>query len=408
MRVVLVVPSFPKLSESFIVSKFLGLWARGWDVHIVCSESLDSQWQNFPDLQNQPAVRRRVKVAWPHRPKWLAASLIPLAVARCGLANPAGTWRYLSKGSSRFGGAVLRRFYLDAGLVALKPDLIHFEFGALAVGRMYLKSLLGCRIVVSFRGYDLNLSGLDQPAYYRDVWERADSLHLLGRDLWNRARRRGCPADKSHVLIPPAINVKFFDAVDRSCHRNGARQTLRLLSVGRLEWKKGYEYALQSIRRLRDRGIDCAYRIIGSGKMLEALAYARHQLGLTDSVELVGALPHPKVKAEMAQADVFLHAAVSEGFCNAVLEAQAMRLPVVCTDADGLSENVLDGETGFVVPRRNPEAMAEKLAHLAASPDLRRKMGEAGRQRVCSHFRIEDQISSFDRWYGDVLGSTYG
>ena len=118
----------------------------------------------------------------------------------------------------------------------------------------------------------------------------------------------------------------------------------------------------------------------GEGSCLDAVAYARHEMGLEESVSFLGPLPPTAVKREMLWADVFLHAAVSEGFCNAVIEAQAMKLPVVCTDADGLPENVCEGETGFVVPRRDPEAMALGISRLAADPSLRERMGRAGRQ----------------------------
>ena len=173
--------------------------------------------------------------------------------------------------------------------------------------------------------------------------------------------------------------------------------------MGRLEWKKGYEYALQAVKLLADQGISCEYRIIGAGSYLGAIGFARHQLGLESVVRFMGALSPQEVKSHLLWADVFLHAAVSEGFCNAVLEAQAMGLPVVCTDAGGLPENVAHGETGFVAPRRNPAALAEKLALLAKEPHRRREMGQAGRQRVLTHFQIADQISAFDRLYRMVL-----
>jgi len=105
----------------------------------------------------------------------------------------------------------------------------------------------------------------------------------------------------------------------------------------------------------------------------------------------------------MRWADVFLHPAVSEGFCNAVLEAQAMRLPVVASDADGLAENVDDDRTGFVVPRRDPAAMAEKLALLAEDGPLRREMGGAGRARVERCFALPQQIGEFDRFFREVV-----
>ncbi len=108
-----------------------------------------------------------------------------------------------------------------------------------------------------------------------------------------------------------------------------------------------------AVRKLVDRGVQCEYRIVGEGDFLGAVAFARHQLGLGDRVTFVGSGSRDLVRAEMQKADVLLHAAVSEGFCNAVLEAQAMKLPVVCTDADGLPENVENGVTGIVVARRD-------------------------------------------------------
>lgn len=406
-RIVLVVPSFPKLSETFVVSQFAGLLERGWDVHIVCSTSEESEWQKFPKLAAQSEVRRRVHVRWPIKPRWLAGLLLPATFARSFLANPRGTTCYLLEGLRRWGIRAAEQFYLDANIIRLRPDLIHFEFGALAVKRMHLKPWIGAKILVSFRGYDLNFVGLEDPNFYHEIWEHADALHLLGEDLWRRAQRRGCPSNKPHFLIPPAIDTEFFDPGARShvdiC--GNPDRPLRILGVGRLEWKKGYEWGLQAIQKLIEKGIHTEYRIIGDGASLEAVMFACHQMGLEDAVQWLGALPRTGVREQMQWADVFLHSAVSEGFCNAVLEAQSMALPVVCTDADGLPENVAHGGTGFVVPRRDPEAIAARLTQLAGDPTLRQRMGTAGRERVLSHFRISHQIDSFERMYRFILNS---
>jgi glycosyltransferase involved in cell wall biosynthesis len=405
MRVVLIVPAFPKLSETFIVSKFLGLLEKGWDVQIACDSSDLAEWKNFPDLASRSGIRERVHRAWPHRPRWVALLLLPVMLVNSFIRNRRGTLRYLKQCWPRFGWDTLRRLYLDANLLVLSPNVIHFEFGTLALGRMHLKDVLGCKVVVSFRGYDLNFAGLENPTHYREVWDGADALHLLGDDLWRRAQRRGCPPDKVHALIPPAIDVKFFVPGDhRHTEETGTRERpLRILSVGRLEWKKGYEYALSAVSILREQGVNFEYRIIGDGGFLEAVSFARHQMGVENAVHLLGARSRSEVRAEMLRADVFLHPAVSEGFCNAVLEAQSMVLPVVCSDADGLAENVVNGETGFVVLRRNPQSMAEKLILLASNPAVRQRMGLAGRQRVIACFQMADQISAFDRLYHQVI-----
>jgi colanic acid/amylovoran biosynthesis glycosyltransferase len=124
-------------------------------------------------------------------------------------------------------------------------------------------------------------------------------------------------------------------------------------------------------------------------------------------VTLLGAGTRELVRDELRAADVFLHAAVSEGFGNAVLEAQACAVAVVCTDADGLSENVVDGITGLVVPRRDRRALAAALLRLAHDPPYRRALGDAGRRRVIERFRPGCQIDAWQQFYETALvGST--
>ncbi len=346
-------------------------------------------WRGPPDAECLPRL-------WRPRPSVRAC---------CTTRGPRGG--FLLRGALRDGWSSLKRLYLDAILIRLSPDLVHFEFGTLAVGKTYLKELLGCRMSASFRGFDVNFAGLEEPHYYAEVFREVDLVHCLGEDLWRRAVRRGCPADKEHVLIPPAIDTAFFDPGERQTASvvGTPERPLRILGVGRLVWQKGYEDALEAVRLLRRAGICVEYRIVGDGYYSDAIAYSRHEMGLDDSVSLLGAVSPAAVRGEMLWADLFLHAAVSEGFCNAVIEAQAMQLPIVCTDASGLVENVADGVTGFVAPRRDPEALARGVSRLAADPSLRERMGRAGRRRVLELFRIGDQIAAFDQAYARLMGA---
>ena len=402
-RVALIVPVFPVLSETFIVRQWLGLLDRGWDVHVVCQRLDVHAWRNKKALSARPELRRRVHEVGPTHSAARAALHLPKTIARW-LGSPVATLRHGRKLSSKGLAEMLKRLYLDAPLLAIGPGLIHFEFGSLAPKRMDLGPLLDARIVVSFRGFDLNYVGLHDPDYYQPVWAGADGLHFLGEDLLRRAESRGYRSAKVHRLIPPAVDSSLFQPGPKDERSNDG--PLRILSVGRLEWKKGYDYALRAIKLLVDRGVALTYTLVGGGSELQSLAYAQHQLGLQDVVNLIGPLPHSEVLEHLSHADVFLHPAVSEGFCNAVLEAQAMELPVVVTDADGLGENVEDGVTGFVVVRRDPEALARRLEQLAGDPELGRRMGRAGRSRVLEHFRPEQEIEAFEQLYGEALATT--
>lgn len=359
-RVVMVTDHFPKFSETFFVSKFVELRRRGWDVHVICNRSSREQWRYFPSLADELRDSSRIHVAPDFERK----------------------------------------------ILELKPDLVHFGYGTLALGRMHIRGLVGCKVVVSFRGYDINYFGLDKAGCYDEVWQSADMLHFVGRDVWTRARRRGCPDDKPHAVITDAVDVSRFDPPPRRRERAGTRERpLRILSVGRLHWKKGYDHGLRALRSLLDRGIEAHYQVVGEGDHREATLFAIHDLELQDHVELLGARSSDDVRESMRWADALLHPAVSEGFCVSVIEAQAMGLPIVCTDADGLSENVADGVTGFVVPRRDAEALAGKLATLATDPGLRERLGQAARQRAQAHFSVERQLDRFEGLYRKLLGS---
>jgi colanic acid/amylovoran biosynthesis glycosyltransferase len=401
MRVVLVVPAFPRRSETFIAAKALGLLDRGVDVHIVCDASRPAQWAEYGADHAVHRLRDRTHLTAPTRfePGRLGDSArLVSRVAR----RPAAVAHYLGRTDTGVARKA-RDLYLDAVLVDLAPDVVHFEFGSLAVGRTRLKDRLGAALTVSFRGHDLNFVGLDDPDHLADVWRDADAVHVLGQDLWRRALARGAPADLPHTIIPPALDA---EAITPPTRRGGTLGTpdapLRLLSVGRLGWAKGYDFALDAVACLRRDGIQLEHRIVGEGDLLAAVAFWRHQRGLDDVVELVGGIPPGEVPVHLAWADVLLHAATSEGFCNAVLEAQAHALPVVTSDADGLGENVAHGVSGLVVPRRDAAALADAVAHYAAAGPERLAAGRAGRERALHQFRLPDQLDAWMDFYEQV------
>ena len=147
-----------------------------------------------------------------------------------------------------------------------------------------------------------------------------------------------------------------------------------------------------------DREVDVQFDIIGDGPE-PARAVHDHRPGAGGARQPVRAA-HPRQKfAADQQADAFLLSSLSEGISNAVLEAMACGLPVVTTNCGGMREAVSDGVEGFVVPTRDPEAMAEALHRLATDRALARAMGRAGRERVCREFQIEDQVKQFAELY---------
>jgi colanic acid/amylovoran biosynthesis glycosyltransferase len=167
-----------------------------------------------------------------------------------------------------------------------------------------------------------------------------------------------------------------------------------------LHWKKGLEYTLEALALLKQQGIAFEYRIIGTGPEEEALKFACYQLGLQEEVFFLGKLAHAEVKQHLEKSQIYIQYSVQEGFCNAVLEAQAMGLLCVVSDAEGLAENVLQDETGWVVKKRNPKYLADRLQDIInLAPLEKESFRSRARARIIKNFDIKTQQKAFNHFY---------
>lgn len=303
--------------------------------------------------------------------------------------------KYLLDGSNDFRNR-LKFICTYLTVFHLKPDIIHFEFGTLATHIAQLKKLTTAKMCVSFRGYDINYVGLDRTDFYKHVWLHTDGIHFLGKDLKKRAVKRGYKNDKIEALIPAATDTNFFSGGKKQTNFNTA---LNIYSTGRLTWKKGYEYALQALAIAKQNNIPFHYHLIGDGDQKQAIQFTISELGLEQYVTLHGQKTKEYIRQALQQADVFIQPSISEGFCNAVLEAQAMAVPVIATDADGLPENIVDGATGFIVPKWDAAAIAERLMWLHNNRQVIADMGTKAAERVKNHFDVKDQMEAFLAFY---------
>lgn len=161
------------------------------------------------------------------------------------------------------------------------------------------------------------------------------------------------------------------------------RAPVRLIAVGRLEPQKGVDVMLEAVARVDRVTLD----IVGDGSLRDALASQVSSLGLDDRVRLVG--QQGDVPQRMRDADIFVHAARWEGFGLVLLEAMSAGLPVVSTNVGAIPEVVDDGVTGVLVDPDQPDALAAAIRALAADPQRRRALGDAGRSRLEDQFGVE-------------------
>lgn len=171
--------------------------------------------------------------------------------------------------------------------------------------------------------------------------------------------------------------------------------------VARLEPAKGYEDLLEAFRQVLAQEPEARLVIVGEGYQRQDLAALTARLGLETRVLFTGW--RDDMIDLLAAFDVFALASHYEGLGIAILEAMALRRPVVCTAVGGVLDVVQDGETGYLVPSREPAAMASRLVELLRDPERRAAFGEAGRKRVEEHFRDEDANRKMLGLYQNLL-----
>ncbi len=214
---------------------------------------------------------------------------------------------------------------------------------------------------LSFPGWETDISGPSDLTRFnereRREWELAD-LILCGSEFVRKGIEAcGGPVDRCRVV---SYGVDRRPQETASSRRSDPHQPLRVLTVGQVCLRKGAPYVLAAAERLGDQA---CFRMVGP---LNLSAVARDLLQAR--VELTGQVPRSEVADHYRWADVFLLPTLAEGSAGVVYEALSMGLPVICTPNAG--SLVRDGRNGFIVPVRDPDAIAEILLKLHADREL--------------------------------------
>ena len=393
---------FPFTSETFVTNMVTGLIDRGHAVDIYSLQpGFEPQEVGHPDIAAyelldrtttiptfpRGGLRRLAKVGriiWKQRGHQLPA-----------LVRSLNVFRY-----KRY-GVTLRLFLravpmLERGLY----DVVHCQFGTVGLEVLPLRRLgaLQGRLAVSIRGYDISgfLAKRGGRAYDR-LFREADIFLSTSQFFSRRLIQLDCPKDKVRVYHS-GISCQRFEF---SPPHFPTRGPLRLLSVGRLVEKKGIRYSIEALAQLDGLGRDIEYLIVGDGPRRGQLEQLAADLGVSRKVKFLGRRPHGEIPDLLKDAHIFVGPSVTavggdqDGPINTLKEAMATGLPVIATRHGGIPELVEDGVSGFLVPERDPAAIAEKVRTLVQNPEIWPAMGLVGRTRVEQDFdlnRLNDDL----------------
>lgn len=394
MKIAFIVGQFPVASKTFILNQIIGLMDRGHEVDIYADVPA-YQSSVHADIQNYN-LYRNICYEYPLPSEFLARQVDKIKLlTHCLFKNPFAALSSLN--AAKYGKqATSFKLLCRAAPAISRPssyDIIHCHFGLNAIRGLLLKEVKALRgkLVTTFHGVDitkhLQVYGNDM---YDQLWTKGD-LFLPISDLFlKKIVNLGCQRDKTHVHHM-GIDCSKFKFVSR--HLSLERPVV-LATVNRLVEKKGVEYAIRAVAQLINKNIPVQYNIIGEGPLMSDLQQLVKDLQMESNIHFLGWKEQGDVIDILETSDILIAPSVTskngdqEGIPVALMEAMAMGIPIVSTQHSGIPELVQNNSSGFLVPERNVDELANKLEYLAMNPNTWPEMGLAGRKIVERDYNI--------------------
>lgn len=346
---------------------------------------------------------------------------------------PAGPAQYLPKEELlRFMPAFERYLLRRCGGPRQGYDVVHANFFMSAMVALPLARRLACPLVVTFHAL-----GKVRRQHQQAADGFPDARFAIEESIVRQADCivAECPQDRNDLLglydadparitvVPCGYDPQEMQACDMALARRRlgwAVDEFRVLQLGRLVPRKGVDNVIRAIARLqRDHGLAARLCIVGgdqpgsqaprSPEMQRLMALCEEE-GVSDRVEFAGQRKRMQLAEYYCASDVFVTTPWYEPFGITPLEAMACARPVIGADTGGIRSTVVDGRTGFLVPPRDPDALADRLARLARDPAMARRMGQAGcvrARRLYTWQRVAGELLALYARLGDAGQSSH-
>jgi len=296
-----------------------------------------------------------------------------------------------------------------------RVSILHSHFGNRGYSDLALKQKLTIPQVTTFYGHDVSLLPQEErwKRNFKDLFKEGDLMLAEGHYMKKALIELGCPDDKvkvQHLGINPAT-IPFIP------RKLGASEKVKILIAGTFREKKGITYALEACAKVASRYGNIEITLIGdAGRSQREIDYKKEittiisTRNLAERINYLGFLPYPAFIEEAKNNHIFLSPSIhpSDGETEggapvALIEMSAYGMPIVSTFHCDIPEVVLDGKSGFLVPEKDSAALAERLEHLIAHPELWEPMGRAGRKYIEEEFNIVKQAAQLEVVYDSLL-----
>ena len=292
-----------------------------------------------------------------------------------------------------------------------KIDLVHSQgaradFFARSAGRIANVPHILCTVAMPVEGFEVGPLRKTIYRFMDRLSERyVEKFIVVSESLKNTLiKERGIPPHRV-VKIYNGIELnKYNPKLKKTSFRNnwGIPPEVPIVgAIGRMVWQKGFEFLIKAIPDIVEVAPDTRFLLIGDGPLRPNLENLARKLNVHGRIVFTGFRSNiPELLSTM---DVLAVPSVQEGFPMITLEAMAMAKPVVATQIQGITEQIVDGKEGVLIPPRNPETLARTVQRLIADKELSARLGRTARGRVEDFFSVSKMVRETEKVYASLL-----
>lgn len=409
-RCAYVVSRYPYVSHTFVLREVEALRERGLEIETVTVRRPDAAEVIGAKALREQASTHAILPTGP----WGLFRAHARALRRGPRSYFAAFWETLKDAPGGARARLWQIFYFAEAILLwdhLEPRCIrhiHAHHANVAADLAMIATRFRNRLEGGGSTWTFTLHGpreLDDPAGHNLGLKavRADSVIAISEYARGRLREIVAPEDPRIEVIHCGVDLGEYDGRPARRDRTGP---LRILTVGRLEQRKGIETLLRAAARLSNRGVGVELTIVGDGPDRDRLVRCAAELRVDGVLTMTGAVAEDQVTGFYGRADAFCLPSSAEGVPIVLMEAMASRLPVVATAIAGVRELVRDGESGLVVPAGDEVALADSLRRLISDPELAERLGENGREAVAREFSLQGSAERIDALFVELTGAS--
>jgi len=310
-------------------------------------------------------------------------------------------------------------FQIKKLLRQLQPDIVHTHSAKAGILGRFAGNKLKTqnskiKIVhtlhgLAFHPYQSEALNKFYIAIEKSAAKRTDSFISVADAMTAQSTAVGIGRPEQYVTAYSAIDEDdFLEPISQERRKDFRRKygiaedAVVLVTVARLFMLKGHEYIIESAKELSKRFDNCVWLFVGDGNLSEHYKQQARELGLADRIKFTGLLPPSQIPLAIQSSDMLVHCSLREGLARTLPQAMLCGRPVISFDVDGARE-VVNEKTGRLIEPKNVEQLIRACAELIEDADLRKKLGQQGRESVKKKFAPDTMVDTIEAVYEKLL-----